>query len=174
MININYYKKQISDKQRGMQSFFSSYEMRNSSTFLSAVKVSSYFHSSEKLQDFRYRTFMGWFKEVEYQENALVSVLFHASSTDFEAGTEKDVFIFIRLDKWQCLVGYWVCVGFQLETQPLSCFFSRMALIGLNHNHHKFLSGFSVVLIELSIISIISLIGIDCIGLTSLNIALQF
>ena len=44
---------------------------------------------------------MGWFKEVEYQENALVSVLFHASSTDFEAKTEKNVFIFIWFDKWQ-------------------------------------------------------------------------
>ena len=157
-----------------MQSFFSLYEMRNSSTFLSAVKVSSYFHSSEKLQDLRYRIFMGWFKEVEYQENALVSVLFHASSTDFEAETEKDVFIFIRLDKWQCLVGYWVCVGFQLETQPLSCCFHELLSLAWTIIIISHLSGFSVVLIELSIISIISLIGIDCIGLTSLNIALQF
>ena len=77
-----------------MQSFFSLYEMRNSNTFWSAVKVSSYFHSSEKLQGLRYRIFMGWFKEVEYQENALVSVLFHASSTDFKAKTEK-MFLFL-------------------------------------------------------------------------------
>ena len=135
-----------------MQSFFSLYEMRNSSTFLSAVKVSSYFHSSEKLQDLRYRIFMGWFKEVEYQENALVSVLFHASSTDFEAETEKRCF----------------------ETQPLSCCFQELLSLAWTIIIISHLSGFSVVLIELSIISIISLIGIDCIGLTSLNIALQF
>ena len=103
-----------------MQSFFSLYEMRNSNTFWSAVKVSSYFHSSEKLQGLRYRIFMGWFKEVEYQENALVSVLFHASSTDFEAKTEKNVFIFI-----------WMC-----GLSAIIMLFSRMALIGLNHNHH--------------------------------------